>query len=183
MSGLPDRIAGLSPEKRALLLKRLAKTTAAEPPPIPHLPREPGARYSLSVAQQRLWLLDRLVPGTAAYNITSATWVEGALDAGRLRRALSACVARHEALRTTFGAADGEPYQRIDEPEPARLPVVDLSGLAAEPRQSVALALAGRAAGESFDLGRGPLFRAHLLCLAPELSLLALNMHHAVTDG
>ncbi len=183
MSELEARIAGLSPEKRALLLKRLAKTAAVEPPAIPRLPREPGARYALSVAQQRLWLLDRLVPGTTAYNITATAWVDGAVDAGRLARAFSACVARHEALRTTFGAEDGEPFQRIGEPGPVPLPLIDLSVLAGEAAKAEALRLAGRAAGESFDLARGPLVRGHLLRLHAELFLLALNLHHIVTDG
>jgi hypothetical protein len=55
----------------------------------------PGARAPLSCTQQRLWFLEQLEPGNAAYHLHAAFRLGGALDAGALERALQAVVARH----------------------------------------------------------------------------------------
>ena len=67
----------------------------------------------LSFAQQRLWFLAQMEGVSQAYHIVRALRLTGELDRGALRRALDRLVARHEALRTTFGDADGQPVQRI----------------------------------------------------------------------
>src|SRR5262249_45101737 len=70
----------------------------------------------LSFAQQRLWFLDQLQPGSAFYNIPAALRLTGKLDVDALRRSLSEIVRRHESLRTTFEIVDGEPVQVIAPP-------------------------------------------------------------------
>src|SRR6185436_19644310 len=69
-------------------------------PPLVAGPR-PSA-LPLSFAQQRLWFLDQLEPGSAAYHIPAALRMRGALDIAALERAIGAIVARHEVLRTRF---------------------------------------------------------------------------------
>src|SRR3954463_7211156 len=109
MSNPKERIAALTPEKRALLMRQLrdkgARTAQA---PIPIRPRD-AASHPLSYAQQRLWVLDQLEPGSAAYNISLALRLKGALDVEALRRAFEEVVRRHEVLRTTFVSDGGEP--------------------------------------------------------------------------
>src|SRR5262249_21128412 len=83
----------------------------------------------LSYAQQRLWFLDQLEPGSAAYNMPAPVRLSGRLDEAALGRALAEVVRRHEALRTTFASEDGRPVQRIGPPPALALPVVDLSAL------------------------------------------------------
>ena len=80
-------------------------------PALTPVPR--SARLPLSFAQQRLWFLDQLAPGNPAYHIPAALRLSGRLDAGVLERSLQEIVRRHEALRTTFPAANGEPFQTI----------------------------------------------------------------------
>ena len=58
----------------------------------------------LSFGQERLWFLDQLDPGSAAYNIAWTLRLSGALDRGALRAALDFLVARHESLRSRFPA-------------------------------------------------------------------------------
>ena len=84
----------------------------------------------LSFAQQRLWFLDQLEPGSVEYNLPCPAAAGTApLDVAALGAALSALVARHEVLRTRLVAgADGVPHQVIDPPAPVPLPVVDVSG-------------------------------------------------------
>ena len=121
----------LTPEQRALLMLRLRRKAAEKgeegPPPIRRAPRE--GDLPLSFAQQRLWFLDQLEPGSPLYNVPVALQVTGPLDAGRLARALGEVVRRHEALRTVFAVQNGEPVQVIQPPAPFPLPVVDLAGL------------------------------------------------------
>ena len=185
MSDVRNRLSGLSPKEKALLLEKLRekkpraagegiapRDRAADPPP-------------LSFAQQRLWFLDRLAPGDPAYNIALPVWLTGPLDRAALHRALAGVVARHEALRTTFGVAGSAPVQVIDPRGTCELPLVDLSALgvaggAAEPE---ALRLVDLEAYLPFDLGAGPLLRAVLLRIAPGRHLLCLTLHHIVSDG
>ena len=69
----------------------------------------------MSFAQQRLWFLDQLEPGSAEYNIPPIVLrMAGPLDEAALRRALETIVARHEVLRTRLVTIDGAGYQVID---------------------------------------------------------------------
>ncbi|MFI9723636.1 amino acid adenylation domain-containing protein [Streptomyces sp. NPDC052396] len=137
----------------------------------------PGAA-PLSAAQRRLWFLAELLPGHATYNVALALRLRGALDPERLRRALTAIVARHEVLRSrVVRGEDGMPRQLA---EPA-----GLFGMVQEEAGSAGAALrrAEEEAARPFDLARAPLIRARLIRVRPEDHLLALTVHHAAFDG
>jgi amino acid adenylation domain-containing protein/FkbM family methyltransferase len=148
-------------------------------PPLVAVNRE--GELPLSFAQQRLWFLDQLEPGSAFYNIGKAVRLSGELDAEALRRALSEVVRRHEALRTTFPTIDGQPVQRIHEVGAFELPVMDLRSL--PEREAEARRLADEEAARPFDLSSGPLWRVRLLRLAEQEYVLVLVLHHIVSDG
>src|SRR6185503_17956257 len=93
-------------------------------------------KLPLSFAQQRLWFLDQLEPGSSFYNVPAAVRLSGRLNVEALERTLSEVVRRHEVLRTRFIAIDGEPVQVVDAPEPLKLEVVDLSTLEEEAREA-----------------------------------------------
>jgi amino acid adenylation domain-containing protein len=149
-------------------------------PPIVPVPRD-GA-LPLSYAQQRLWLLDQLEPGSAAYNMPASVRLEGALDAGALERCFAEITRRHEALRTTFATVDGEPHQIIAEAS-FSLPMVDLASLPEAAREPEARRLAAEEGRRPFDLSRGPLFRATLIRVEERVHVLLTTMHHVVSDG
>ncbi len=150
---------------------------------IPRLHREPSTPLPLSFSQERLWFLDRLDPGTAAYNVPAALRLTGALDVPALAGSLREIARRHEALRTRFALVDGRPAQ-IVEPEPrVELPVADLSALPEAAREAEALRLAAAESAMPFDLERGPLLRAALLRLGTHEHAALLTMHHIVADG
>src|SRR4051812_28813554 len=67
----------------------------------------------LSPAQRRLWIIEQLRPGNAAYHIPICLRLMGALDSKALERSLFAIVNRHQPLRTTFAVRDGVPVQLI----------------------------------------------------------------------
>ncbi len=149
----------------------------------PHLVREPGATAPLSFAQRRLWFLHQLEPDDA-YNVPGALRLRGSLREDVLERTLEEVVRRHEALRTTFGPGDGDPVQTVLPPAgPRLLPVADLSALPAAAREAEAAKLLRLEAGRTFDLSRGPLLRLLLLRLSSEERLLAVVVHHIVSDA
>jgi len=133
-------------------------------------------------AQREIWLADRLAPAASlAYNEAVQLTLHGALDFEALRLALDALVARHEALRMTF-SADGLQLL-VTSPQPVALAVHDLRALDPD-GQRARLAAAGDAAVRTpFALEDGPLFRATLFTLAPDLHVLVQSAHHAVCDG
>ena len=75
--------------------------------------RRPRAELPLSFAQQRLWFLDQLAPGSAAYNLSGRLRLEGRLDASSLEASLNEIVRRHEVLRTIFSTHDGKSRARL----------------------------------------------------------------------
>ncbi|MHA7630794.1 non-ribosomal peptide synthetase [Corallococcus sp. M7] len=130
----------------------------------------------LSFAQERLWFLGRLHDAPGVYNMPMALRVDGPLDVPVLRASLEALVLRHESLRTTFPEGD-RPTQHIAEAPVFTLEVQQLDD------DSQVQALLRQEAERSFDLARGPLFRALLLRLQGTCSVLVLNLHHIVSDG
>ncbi|TDY20673.1 amino acid adenylation domain-containing protein [Paraburkholderia sp. BL6665CI2N2] len=140
----------------------------------------------LSSAQLSLWFLWRSQPESAAYNIPVALRLRGALDVDALREAFAQAAARHPALRVRLVERDGQlPGQRVAEPAPFDLRVVDLSGDRSDTaRESAAVALTDEDALTPFDLlDNAPLWRVRLLRLAEHDHVLSLVVHHIVSDG
>ncbi len=184
-------------EFEELLAAEGIRPSTAEPPPRRPDPQAPAR---LSFAQQRLWFLEQLSPGQAAYNLPCAVHLHGDLDPRRLRDAVAAVVRRHEALRTSFRlvtvAGVAEPMQEIVPPGLPALPVVDLGGLDLPRAQRLLPELIRRQSAGSFDLTSGVLLRALLVRLtAPEAVSgavsgdgvaqhgLLLCLHHIAGDG
>ncbi|HEU4558925.1 MAG TPA: amino acid adenylation domain-containing protein, partial [Longimicrobium sp.] len=183
MSEVLQRLDKLSPERQALLQRILRQKAAEAREPDAIHPRGSDAPAPLSFAQERLWFLDRLEPGSAAYNIPAALRLAGALDARALERALGEIVRRHEALRTVFSEVDGSPVQVIVPFGGFAVPVEVLPELSEADREAAVRRRTGEEARRAFDLSAGPLFRAALLRLGEEEHVLLLSMHHIVSDG
>jgi amino acid adenylation domain-containing protein len=152
-------------------------------PPVVPVPRD--LPLACSFAQQRLWFLDKLLPGDPAYNIPVAVRFQGPMDRGLLGLALTELTRRHESLRTTFAAAPGgQPVQVVAAaPAAAVPPLVDLRGLPAERRESEAHDRLAEESLVAFDLARGPLLRPCLFRLDDEEVLLYFAVHHIICDG
>ncbi|MEO7360915.1 MAG: amino acid adenylation domain-containing protein, partial [Gemmatimonadaceae bacterium] len=154
---------------------------AARDEPIPALP---GDTAPLSFAQELLWLLDRATPGLNAYNVPMAFRINGTLDSSALESALSALVARHGPLRTTFNADNSAlgVTQRVG--APVRVPVahVDLRNVAASRREEALTQRARDAIRAPFDITRETLLRATVYRLDENASCLLLVSHHIVFD-
>jgi amino acid adenylation domain-containing protein len=180
VSDIHQRIAGLSPAKRELLLQQLAtrQTGAKKIQPQPRPERVP-----LTFGQRRLWLIDRLMPGVVAYNLPVAHWLDGEPDRAALRAALQWLIDRHESLRTVFRAHHGEPFQVVA--EQAELPWLERTvvGTTPDERRAEAIRIAREDASRPFDLAVAPALRAALISADARTHLLLLTFHHIAVDG
>ncbi|MDJ0837508.1 MAG: amino acid adenylation domain-containing protein [Acidobacteriota bacterium] len=159
----------------AALARQIGNGTVAEP--IDHVPN--GRAVGLSSAQQRLWFLDRLETdgaGRAAYHIPLALTLYGPLDRGRLQQAFNQLVERHPSLRTCFPMIDGQPVQQILPPFEVTFELEDIPSDAEVGKQFE------NHSRRPFDLGKGPLFRVHLIKQTGDKHALLVNMHHAIAD-
>lgn len=172
----------LSEAQRALLAERLQKARAKRTGPQAIGRRPVDSPAPLSFAQQRLWFLDQLEVGSAAYNVPAVYDLAGPLDVAALAQSLNAIVQRHESLRTTFAEMDGQPVQIIAPVLELALPVVDLAALGAAGCEVEVQRLVAWEAQRPFDLVRGPLLRITLLRLGQAVHTLLLTMHHIVFD-
>ncbi|HWO43962.1 MAG TPA: condensation domain-containing protein, partial [Candidatus Eisenbacteria bacterium] len=182
-SDLNDRIAALSPVKRALLEQRLRNYRANGLKPTIRPRNDRQKPMPLSFGQQRLWFLDQLEPNSSLYNIAKAARLRGPLEIEALRLALADLARRHEVLRTTFIALDGEPAQIVHDDRSVELAVVDLSARSQAEREQIAEHSLHTEAKRPFDLSHDSLLRATLVRLADEDHLLLLVMHHIASDG
>ena len=173
----------LSPKKRALL-ELLLKEKRAVAPVSNMIPRrEPSPYAPLSFAQEQMWFLDQLNPGSSYYNLPVAIRFKGKLNVATLELSLSEILRRHEVLRATYDVIDGKPAQIIHEGAPQPLPVVDLSSLEAGEREAAAQRMRLEEARRPFDLKAGPIMRAKILRLSEDEHALLLTLHHICTDG
>jgi amino acid adenylation domain-containing protein len=172
MTELSDRLATLSPAKRALLEKLRAA------PPIPRVADGPAP---LSAEQRRLWYVLPLAPGYPVYTIPMGYRLRGPLDVDALAAALRDLVARHEMLRTAFTERDGEPVQVAHDGAPWEPRMVEIP--ADQWAASEARYLADEFAQSTFDLAAGETFRALLLRLSEDEHHLLIGFHHLAADG
>ncbi len=164
-------------------LETAAESAAEAAAAIPAAPRD--RPLPLSFAQQRLWFVDQLTPGSPAYNVKMGVALLGLLDVAALTGSLKLLAARHETLRTAFPAdSQGRPRQLIHAAGPSRLRVVDYSGIADEARRErEAAAFCMVDADRPFDLAAGKLFRPTLCRINPRRHIFQYTIHHIVSDG
>jgi len=139
--------------------------------------------FPASFAQQRLWFLDQLEPGTAAYNLPRAFRIVGPLDVTVLQQALEIVVRRHASLRTVFDSVQGETRQVVLSDSKVDVPIVDLTTIPETEREIEAVRVVSEEGRKPFDLSEGPLLRSLLVRLGPEKHIFLLVMHHIITDG
>ena len=143
----------------------------------------------LSFAQQRLWFLDQLEPGSSFYNIPLALRLSGPLNVQALERSINEIIRRHETLRTSFHAVKqpvqrwGAPAQFISDAAPMTIPIIDISHLPAWEREAETERQAHKEAQRPFDLSADPLIRVILLQLNQNSHVLLITIHHIISDG
>lgn len=137
----------------------------------------------LSFAQESIWRLGQLNPGSCAYNSFFILRFAGSLSASFLELSLNEIIRRHEILRTAFTIVDAQPVQVISPSLTISLEIIDLQNIPNTERISEARRLATSEYEHHFDLSSVPLIKTSLLQLNQQEYWLTINMHHIITDG
>lgn len=134
-------------------------------------------KIPLSFAQQRLWIIDKLLPEKALYNIPYAMKLSGDLDYSKFEAAINTLIKRHESFRTNFcETSNGEAYQVIAAAWDVKLEVENISEDKVEVK-------AKKEAETPFDFSKDHLLRVRLLKIAKNEHVLLITMHHIISDG
>ncbi len=141
------------------------------------------ARCAASLAQRRLWFLEQLQPGTAAYNVPVMLRLRGDLNRAALGRAMSAIAARHEVLRTRLVAEAGVPFQVVQPPGPVHIVTIDAGQDGGADDEAAYRTAAAALAARPFDLSQEAGWRVALLQRAADDHCLLFVFHHAMFDG
>ncbi len=149
--------------------------------PVEPMPRK--GELPLSFAEERLWFLERLRPGSPGYIMPAAVALTGPLDQDALRRSVHALVERHEVLRSRFPSVRGRPVRLVDATQTLDWRQVTLPPLTPTSREAELRRLAAAEAARPFDVERGPLVRVVLVRAGEADHLLLLSLHHIVSDG
>lgn len=169
----------VTPELQKELRERKAELLALLQP---HDASQEERCSPLTFAQQRLWLIGRFAPESAAYNIPQSWTIKGAIDVEAFKRALGRLAERHQALRTRIEIREGEPVQVVMRRVEIPLQFTDLEDVSHEERESQVRAWLVREGGEAFALDQAPLIRFHIFRLAADHFVIAYNVHHIVAD-
>lgn len=133
--------------------------------------------HRLSHTQQRLWFMSRLKPESAFYNLPLLVRLRGRLHIEALEEALNEISRRHEVLRTKFVEIDDEPMQVVDESSRQKLEVIDADGAAD------GLRIVRAEVRKPFELTQDYLWRVFVVRVSDQEHLLAIVMHHIISDG
>ena len=181
---LSRRLAALSPERLALLQRRLVRPAVGDgAEEIPMQPRGQRRDFPLSSAQERMWFNHQLSPDKPLYNESFGLRIKGNLMVDLLARSIDYMMARHEIFTITLHAAEGLLFQRLAGCLPPRLEMLDLSELDESRREATYHEGAQRLLCRPFELDCGPLFRAGLWTISEGEHRLIFVMHHIIFDG
>ena len=193
-TALKQRVAGLSANQRALLVRRLGEGKSeaafagesnvirkARPLRVEERPRV--SIYPASHGQQRMWFLHHYAPQSPVYNVPSAFHLVGPLNVVWLEAAFQTVIQRHDMLRTSFAMEKGELYQRVAASCDFQLQQISLEGIPADTRGASAELSLTEETCRPFDLAAGSPFRALLVRLQPGEHVLLLVWHHILGDG
>jgi amino acid adenylation domain-containing protein len=136
----------------------------------------------VSFAQERLWFMDQLQPGSSQLNFPMALRLIGRLDVEALQRALMALERRQEVLRTLFRVHHSDPIQIVVDCQEAPVTVVALETMPTDRQQEAIERLVAQEVRRPFDLAHGPIYRCRLIRVAPEDHVLVLTLHHIAAD-
>ncbi|HCC36035.1 MAG TPA: hypothetical protein DEQ02_10595 [Ruminococcaceae bacterium] len=130
--------------------------------------------YELSPAQKRMYAVNEFLSGSTAYNLASAYMIEGNLNKKRLTDVFERIAERHDAFRTCFKFENGEVVQIVGEQAEQIVEVKQISEKEISREMENFL--------RPFDLSKAPLARVLLLEISEERYVLAVDMHHIITD-
>ncbi|HWX40672.1 MAG TPA: amino acid adenylation domain-containing protein, partial [Blastocatellia bacterium] len=140
-------------------------------------------RLPLSYAQERMWVVEQMAPGSAAYNLFAAVILSGRLSLPAIEQSLNQEIRRQESLRTAIDSTRGEPHQIVAEQAILSLGLVDLAGVDPAESRMLVHALGSERSARAFDLGQAPLMGVVLLRINPAEHVVLFAVHHIISDA
>jgi amino acid adenylation domain-containing protein/FkbM family methyltransferase len=144
--------------------------------------RKPSGPAPLSFAQEQLWFLNHLSPGSPVYNMNDVVDFRGEYNAGAMRKAIQELVRRHEILRTEFSHNSGQPEQIILPEMDLPLVELDLGSLPEQEREREWTRVVREQGRKPFELSQAPLLRATMVHLSSRHHRLLITTHHILAD-
>jgi surfactin family lipopeptide synthetase A len=134
--------------------------------------------YNLSPAQKRMYILQQMDAGGAAYNLPGKIPIAANIKKEELVPVIKKLVGRHEGLRTTFEMVQGRPVQRVHRPGDIDIGIEYYEiGDGQESIRGIV-----RHFTRPFDLAQAPLLRAGLV-QGKHFNVLLFDLHHIIADG
>ena len=140
-------------------------------------------KLPLSFAQQRLWFLEQLQPGSSTYHIPTAVRLTGTLNVEVLQQVINTIIQRHEVLRTNFKTVDEELIQVISPRKELVIHPINLQLIPKLEQETKVKEIAIQEAQKPFKLEQDLLLRVTLLELEATEKVILLTMHHIISDG
>ncbi len=137
----------------------------------------------LSYMQEQLWISQRLRPDSSAYNLVISIHINHTLNLNALQASLNMATERHEALRTTFDYADGQPVQIVSPPEFPIIKLINLQHVHPDNQNANAKQLITDEAKKIIPLGGPSLLKLILIQFSEENFQFHLIIHHIIIDG
>ncbi|HLP60962.1 MAG TPA: amino acid adenylation domain-containing protein, partial [Candidatus Deferrimicrobium sp.] len=137
-------------------------------------PAEKKEYYRLSAAQERLYVIQQMDPGSTVYNIPARITLLGELDRVRFAATFKKIIQRQESLCTSFHMIDEEPVQKIHDrvnfeieydDSPCRLEEIITNFV------------------RPFNLETAPLLRVSLIKESAQKHTFLIDMNHIISDG
>ncbi|MGE5343489.1 MAG: amino acid adenylation domain-containing protein [Candidatus Omnitrophota bacterium] len=147
--------------------------TVTNAPSVPPL-AEKRDYYMVSSSQKRLYILQQLNKEDMTYHMYNVMALEGKVDKERMERTFQRLIERHESFRTSFEMREGMPVQIIHETVEFAIEYLEVSEVNEDVLKNMI---------RPFDLTQAPLLRATLIKTGEDRYLMAVDMHHIVSDG
>jgi acyl carrier protein len=174
----------LKPKKDSSSFWQTAQVNARQRSQFPEIkPCSRQVKLSLSLNQERLWMLEQLQSNTSVQNLLHLIRLTGPLNLAVLQRSLEAILQRHESLRTSFSYAQGQPLQVIASEVPCQWSWVDCQTLPTDQWESEAMRIGLADAEQPFTLSHAPLWRFTLLRFSDDYHIIIRTIHHIIFDG
>lgn len=145
------------------------------------IPLKKSAYYEVSSAQKRMYGLYLLDKNSIAYNLPSATIIEGVLNEDKVREVSKELLKRHEALRTSFEIRDNQIVQVISDNIQESNMQVKFTEQKVDTDEELTNLINNFV--KPFDLSKAPLFRLEVVKVSDQKSILLFDVHHIIADG
>jgi len=185
MTDFEKRLENLSPEKRALIVRKLQEKAREAKREVGRIPvRSNPDDYPLSFAQQRMWFLNQWEPDNPFYNITAGVKVIGSLDKKIFERSINEIINRHEILRSYYTIGeDGYPEQRVLQLSNLEVSEIELHLSSDSDREKELKSTLVVEARRPIDISKPPLLRVLIIRTGIKEAIIVFTIHHIIADG